>query len=165
MFYCSLSSSGKWLNHINQTFQTYLPSAWGQIWSVLAQKYFLDKFWDMILKQKLLYLMAAFVTDLNFFIIKIYGKLYSLNIIFNYAILYIIWAFSLHYSDTFVGLKLIYFSKLNFFCLIATTDQQAASFEMEMSQAGFSAHYSQVNKLFENKSSFMKQICFFGWRH
>ncbi|NXC14195.1 ITA1 protein, partial [Corythaeola cristata] len=30
-----------------------------------------------------------------------------------------------------------------FFCLIATTDQQAASFEMEMSQAGFSAHYSQ----------------------
>uniref|UniRef100_A0A8C8BBK7 Integrin subunit alpha 1 n=1 Tax=Otus sunia TaxID=257818 RepID=A0A8C8BBK7_9STRI len=29
------------------------------------------------------------------------------------------------------------------FALEATTDQQAASFEMEMSQAGFSAHYSQ----------------------
>lgn len=31
---------------------------------------------------------------------------------------------------------------------------------MEMSQAGFSAHYSQVNKLFENKSTFAKQTSF-----
>lgn len=67
----------------------------------------------------------------------------------------IIWAFSLHYSD-FFRLKLIYFKTFFFFCLIATKDQQAASFEMEMSQAGFSAHYSQVNKLFENKSTFAK---------
>lgn len=44
------------------------------------------------------------------------------------------------------------FSLHIFFCLIATTDQQAASFEMEMSQAGFSAHYSQVNKLSEKRS-------------
>lgn len=43
-----------------------------------------------------------------------------------------------------------------FFCLIATTDQQASSFEMEMSQAGFSAHYSQVNKVFENRIYFTK---------
>lgn len=50
----------------------------------------------------------------------------------------------------------LFFKTFFFFCLIATTDQQAASFEMEMSQAGFSAHYSQVNKLFENKSSFLK---------
>lgn len=35
-------------------------------------------------------------------------------------------------------LKGIYFS------VTATADQSAASFEMEMSQTGFSAHYSQV---------------------
>ncbi|GAB0208483.1 integrin alpha-1 [Grus japonensis] len=34
------------------------------------------------------------------------------------------------------------------FALEATTDQQAASFEMEMSQAGFSAHYSQIGSYF-----------------
>lgn len=55
-----------------------------------------------------------------------------------------------------------------FFYVTATADQSAASFEMEMSQTGFSAHYSQVcwppvndmSFLFQENKRYFKNIKF-----
>lgn len=96
------------------------------------------------------------------FVIKIYGKLYSLNRLVNYSILYYHEIIFITFFSYFFRLEQIYFLNFFFFSLIATTDQQASSFEMEMSQAGFSAHYSQVNKVFENRSYFTK-VDFCWW--